>query len=512
MPSNMIRITGMNSGMDTEAVIGAYTSKAKKHVQDAKNAKVKNTWTQDAWKSLNSKIYKFYSDTCASNRLSSAYAKTKTNTSNSALSVVGGSNLTTGVQTAQIKSAASAGYLTSGKIDISSGSDNLVEKLGSGIEGKQISLDMNDGTKKTIQIGGTSDDANVKVVNNMNELAAALKDSGLSANFDSANQRLFVNAKKTGVTNDFSFSGDTEALKALGLATKEQGADADNAAVKIKGSSAELILNGASFKSDNNSFVINGSTYTINHLPTDTNENIAITTTTDYDGVYNVVKDMLKEYNSLINEMSKLYNAESAKGYEPLSDEQKEEMSEKEIEEWENKIKDSLLKGDSTVNDVMMKMINATTTGFDVGGSKMYLADFGIATLGYFEAEQNERYALHIDGNTEDSVTGGKEDKLKSLIASDPEKVSSFFTQFSKNLYDGLYSMMGSTKYSSIYKVYNDKQLKEEATDWDKKIADLEKKLTDIEDKYYQKFARMETTLSKINSKSSAMGFNMGQG
>lgn len=112
---------------------------------------------------------------------------------------------------------------------------------------------------------------------------------------------------------------------------------------------------------------------------------------------------------------------------------------------------------------------------------------------------------LHIDGDADDTTTATKDDKLKSLIASDPEAVTSFFQQFSSKLYDDLFSKMGTSAYSSIYKVYNDKQLKEEATEWDKKIADLEKDLTDMEDRYYQKFSRMETALAKMNSKQTAV-------
>ena len=94
-------------------------------------------------------------------------------------------------------------------------------------------------------------------------------------------------------------------------------------------------------------------------MPTDPNENISVNTATDYDGVYDVVKNMLKEFNSLINEMTKSYNADSAKGYDPLTDEQKEAMSEKEVEEWEKKIKDSLLRNDENLNGVIEALNSA---------------------------------------------------------------------------------------------------------------------------------------------------------
>ncbi|MDE6713942.1 MAG: flagellar filament capping protein FliD, partial [Lachnospiraceae bacterium] len=118
---------------------------------------------------------------------------------------------------------------------------------------------------------------------------------------------------------------------------------------------------------------------------------------------------------------------------------------------------------------------------------------------------EESRYMLHIDGDADDTMTGTKDDKFKSMIASDPEAVMSFFQQFAGKMYDDLFSKMGSSSYSSIYKVYNDKQLKSEATEWDKKIAELEKSLTEMEDRYYQKFSRMETALAKLNSKQTAV-------
>lgn len=515
MGSDLLRVTGLNSGIDTESVISAYTSKYQKQIKNAKKQIELNTYTQDAWKSLNTKIYGFYSNTLSSNRLSSAYSKKKVTTSNSALTVLAGSNSVNGVMSAKIESTAKAAYLTGGKIDVKSGKDNLNDVLGID-EGKQITIETkgSDGSavSKTIQIGGTSTDSNVTVVKNMNELANALKSQGVNANFDETNQRMFVGAKETGKDNDFSLGGDTETLAKLGLATAEQitsagldAAYADKAATKLDASNATLILNGAKFESSTNTMTINGATYTINGMPADPNEDISVTTSIDYDGVYDVVKDMLKQYNELVNEMSKLYNAESAKGYDPLTTEQKESMTETEITDWENKIKDSILRKDETLYDVLNTLTNTMGEGISVNGKKMYLSDFGISTQGYFAAEENERYALHIDGDKDDSVSAGNEDKLKAAIASDPESVATFFAQLSQNLYTNLYSKMGSTNYSSIYKVYNDKELESEKSDWEKKLSELETALSDAEDRYYKKFSAMETALAKINSKQSAL-------
>lgn len=103
-------------------------------------------------------------------------------------------------------------------------------------------------------------------------------------------------------------------------------------------------------------------------------------------------------------------------------------MSDKEVEEWEKKIKDSLLRRDENLGNVMNAMINSFSQGFEIGGKTMYLSDFGISTQGYFAAEKDERYSLHIDGDSSDEVSGANADKLKAMISSDPEKVAEFWS------------------------------------------------------------------------------------
>ncbi len=487
MPSsaNLIRLTGMNSGMDTESIITALVSTKQTKVDDAKKAQTKLQWTQDAWKDINSQVYSLYSGKLSNMRFSTSYAKMATKTSNSALTVVAGSNAVQGVQTAKIVSAAKAGYLTGGELETAEGGKvNADTKLADmGISAGSISVTVGKETK------------NIEITDDMtmSGFVNKLRDAGVNANFDEVNQRLFISSKATGLKNDFSFSGDAETLKSLGLS-------AEGGAKKLAASDAELELNGATFKSDSNSLTINGSTYIING---ETSENISITTETDTSGIYDMIKGFLKEYNTAINAMSKAYNAEAAKGYEPLTDDMKAAMSEKQIDEWESKIKDSLLRKDSTLSGVMSAMRMAMQEGVEVDGVTMYLSDFGINTGSYFDTDANERYAYHIDGDADDSTTATKADKLKAAIASDPTKVTKFFQELSSKVYTALYDKMGSTDYSSIYKVYNDKKMKSDYDSYTKKIADLEKKLQDAEDKYYKQFSKMETALSKLNSNQS---------
>ena len=140
---------------------------------------------------------------------------------------------------------------------------------------------------------------------------------------------------------------------------------------KVAGQDSEIELNGVKYTGDSNSYSING--LTIEALAETGDSAISITTSTDTQGVYDKVKDFLTEYNNIINEMTKLYNADSAGSYEPLTDDEKDQMSDKEIEKWETKIKDSLLRRDSTLGSVMTAMQTAMMSSVEIGGKKYSL-------------------------------------------------------------------------------------------------------------------------------------------
>ena len=274
-------------------------------------------------------------------------------------------------------------------------------------------------------------------------------------------------------------------------------------AVRIAGEDSSIILNGVRYEAERNTFEINGLTITLN---SDTREEITLTTQEDTNGIYDMVKGFLKEYNELINEMDKLYNADSASKYTMLTKEEKEAMSEDEVEEWEKKIKDGLLRRDSTLSTVFEAMKNIMLSGVKMSdGTTLYLSEFGINTLGYFNAEENEKNAYHIDGDPDDANTMNNTDKLKAAIASDPEKVSEFFANLSRTLYDKLDDLMERTDYSSAFTVYNDKALQKEYDNFKEKIADQEEKIADFEDRYYDKFTAMEVAMSKLTSQQNAI-------
>ena len=286
---------------------------------------------------------------------------------------------------------------------------------------------------------------------------------------------------------------------------KKQLEDDKTGGTKVSGEDAEIMVDGVKYTSSTDTLTVNGMQITALEQ---TDKEVTVSTKTDTDGVYDMIKDFIKAYSDLMNEMDTLYNAESSSGYEPLLSEEKEALSESEIEEWEKKIKDSLLRRDSTLSDVSSALRMDMMMTMNIGGKTVSLADFGIETQSYFKAKDNERNAYHILGNKDDPLSwepeAGKPD-LKSVIESDPDAVMSFFTKLTTNLHDTIAEKMSPTKMSSALTVYNDKKMKEDYDDYTKKIKDQEEKLNSYIDKWYAKFSAMEVALSKLESKNSSL-------
>ena len=503
-----MRMTGLMSGMDTESLIQELVAARRTKVDTAVKARTKQEWKQDVWKGLNTKLKNLQSKYVNNMRFVSSYSKKTTKVSNSsAVNVITGEDAMNGVQELEVKQLAKTSYMTGGKIEYS-GSDKLTALT------KLSNLAVAAGGKINITAGSNAVELEISAETTISDVLNKLKEAGLNANFDATQQRFYISSKESGAANDFQITGDDAALTALGLKsvtkeqwdamTDEEKAQNQNLGIKIEGQDAIVELNGATYNNTTNVFDINGLTITA--LAQTNGEKVTVTTQDDVDGIYDMVKNFLKEYNAIINEMDKLYNADSAKGYEPLTDEEKEALSETEIEKYETKIKDALLRNDSNLSSISSALKSVMSSGVEVNGKKMFLSDFGIETLGYFEAPDNEKNAYHIAGDPDDADSASDPDVLKSMISTDSDTVISFFSQLSKNLYDKMNSLSSSVEgYRSFGSFYDDKKMKEDYTDYTTKIADLEEKLADYEDKWYEKFAAMETTLAKMQSNTNAV-------
>lgn len=501
-----IRITGMNSGLDTESIITALTQRYQDKVDNNKSNQKKLNWKQDKWKELNKKVSNFYNGTLANMRFSTAYSKKVTTASNSnAVSIVTGDNAMNANQKLNIKQLASSAFMTGNEVTLADGTTAATKSstmadlgLGSG----QLQFKIGGSDTDVISVDIAAEDNIEAVLTKLRAAKSSETGTSLDFNYDENNNRFFVSSKEAGDGNNFeAVSSDFSAKLGFNSTNYEAGHD------------AHIELNGVSYYSKSNTFSINGLTITANEVA----ENITLSTKQDTSGIYDNIKKMLKEYNELMKEVATAYNADKATKYKMLTDDQKDEMTDKEVEEWEKKIKDGLLSKDETLGNIRTGLRTAAGSGFDItlkDGTvrKMTLADFGIATGSFFSTDENERDAFHIDGDPDDAVSAGNTDVLKAMISSDPEAVQSYFTQFAREVYGKLSDLMKGTEYSSSFTIYEDKLMASQYSAYNTKISDAEKALERAQDRYYSKFTAMEKALAKINSTSGSFGSMFGNG
>ena len=582
-----LKLSGLSSGMDTEAVVKQLMEAHSMKKTRVENKKTKLEWTKERWKDLNTKLYSMYTDKVSKMRLAGTYNAKKASVSDSSIaSVSAKSTAVNGNYTLQVNRIATSNYVTSGKLSLASGgkvtSQTKLSELTGGADmvGQEIEVSY-DGKVRKLAI-----DANTTVA----DYVKAFSSVGLSASFDENQQRIFTSSSKSGAQSNFSlkitsddgiaardnlrnmvatdynlltqeekdtiesymidieknavgsdkYTKAVDALKsfasAAGKVTENQVLDAIDAyknasagnsltavgmtnitdgeadagmpadMAVIKGADSEIVLNGATLTGSDSTVNANGLSIELKGLTA--GSSITFSVSSDTDAVYDMVKDFISEYNSLLGEMNKSYRAASAKGYDPLTDEEKEAMSDEQIELWEGKIKDSLLRNDSTLNGIITSMKNAMMSTVEVDGKKYSLSSLGIMT----STDYTENGLLHIFGDEDDTTYADKQDKLRTLLEEDPELVTKIMTGIAGKLYDEMNKKMGTSTLSSALTFYNDKQIDKQIKSYESDISDWDKYLQKLEDRYYKQFAAMEKAMAKMNASQSSLAQMMGGG
>ncbi len=534
-------MTGINSGMDTQSIVEQLVTAKSKKKETLEKTKTKVGWKQEAWKTLNSKLYSLYNEQFGTLRLQSAFkAKSASIVDSSIASVTADNNAVNGTQTLAVKQLSKTAYITGKKLETDAEGNETTVKSSSklsdivGTDYFTDTVDEASGLKATaFKVYANKSDTkgtNVVITSDMTmaDVASAFSNAGLNASFDTNTNRFFISSKSDGGDGNFRITQATDNAEDLLRRAEGYTSDSDKANMAfnllnslgitqqaagdafIEGENAIIELNGAEFESNTNLFNVNGLNITATQVSEIGSDGEYITTnvstSTDVDGIYDMIKNFITKYNEIINEMDKLYNADSAKDYEPLTAEEKESMSEDEVEEWETKIKDSLLRRDDNLGTLISTLKNGMSSSFTASsGNKYSLASFGINTLSYFEAADNEKGAYHIDGDADDDKTKGETDLLKAALTDNLEDTTEFFNSLAKGIYDSFGKLMTRSDYRSFQSLYDDKALQDEYDQITDDIEDEEEYLSEFEDKWYDKFAAMEAAMEKVNAKSNAI-------
>ncbi|MGB6409088.1 MAG: flagellar filament capping protein FliD, partial [Planococcus donghaensis] len=315
--------------------------------------------------------------------------------------------------------------------------------------------------------------------------------------FDNTTSRFFISTKGMGSEQAFTMNfTDVDGVASQALADKivnngtatATAAGAADGAIKFDG----IEVNGLK----TNQTTVNG--LTINLLQAGSVATVNVQSNPEKPLA--MIKDFVNKYNETIDTLQKQIIEKRYPDFQPLSDEQKKELTETEIELWEEKARSGLLRNDPIMKSALQDLRRAfmdTVSGV-ADGNLNHLSQIGINTGSYTEGGK-----LFID-----------EDKLKDALTKKPDEVMALFTTrdaagngVGARVYDTLNSIVTklSAKAGSSTSSVDNSILSQKLKRMDTEISRWQDRLTSIEDRYWKQFTAMEKALSKMNSQSTWM-------
>ena len=332
------------------------------------------------------------------------------------------------------------------------------------------------------------------------------KDAGVTAIYLGSENKFVLSSNEKGEGRKITLGADpkdtTDAANLIFGGVSTDGTDGE----------MSILYNGVqtTITSSSNTFSIDGldirATNTFNTGSATAEGGVSFTASADTEKVTETVKKFIEAYNAMIDEVRTQATTKPDSNYKPLTDDQKNEMNETSIKNWEDKAKEGILYNSSALKD----LDNATQGIF----SSMMMNGVSYDDL--------EKIGISF---SDDYTAGGKivfdEEKFKTAMDSDPEKVSDLFTgthgivntidstlstyatryaSKNGNSYGVLIEEAGSEKLSltltnnSIYKELKDMQ---------ETITNLQSQLSTEQDRYISQFTQMERLINQMNSQSS---------
>lgn len=315
---------------------------------------------------------------------------------------------------------------------------------------------------------------------------------GVTMFYDSYSDKVTMTRKETGVYNEngqeIEFTDGDFLTQVLGF----QNGDSGN---YIKAENATFTVNGLETSRQSNTFSMNGVTFTLKKT---TDTPVTINVNNDNDALFENIKNFVDKYNELVEKIEKKLSEPKYKNYLPLTDDEKEKLSETQQEKWENMAKSGILRNDSILSGLITQMRTAIYSAVnqdDLDSAMKSLSAIGITTTADFTTAK-----LEIN-----------ESKLKAAIEKDPNSIELLFngtgaTDGQKGVIQRLYDKVNATmdqlkeRAGNSYSVNNQFTIGRQLDDLDDRIERFEDRLADLETRYYSQFTAMEQAIQKANS------------
>lgn len=484
-----MRVGGLASGMDTDSIIKELMKVQKMPLDKLMQKKTFTEWQQEAFRDTNLALSNLR--TSASNlRLQSSFnAYSATSSDSSSVTVSTTANAVSGTYKVEVTSIASSAKIHSA---------NTILK-GPGVAAKSTDLIA---TAGNIRVNGSGDPIAIEAGMTYAEVAKKLQDSTagqvpeLRVSFDDTTSRFFISTKGMGADQNFKleFSNDDLARQVNGTATNMTANNATDGSVKFDG----IEINGLK----TNRTTVNGLILDLTKVGPET----TVTVQSNPEKPLAMIKDFVEKYNETISNIEKQLIEKRYPNFQPLSDAQKKDMTDNEIELWEEKARSGLLRNDPTLKKAMQDLRRAfmdPVEGIAAGNVSM-LSQIGINTGAYTEGGK-----LFID-----------EAKLTEALNNKPDEVMKLFTNQSA---DGTGLGVGDRVYRNLNEIVkslssqagspsssvDNSTISNRIKQMNDAISKWEDRMKRIEDRYWKQFTAMEKALSQMNSQSMWMQQNM---
>jgi flagellar hook-associated protein 2 len=492
-----LRIGGLATGMDIDQLVKDLMSAERMPLDKLTQQKMWTEWQQDSYRDFNLTLSNLRTS-ASSLRFSSSFNAYSATSSNSAsLSVTTTSSAVSGSYQAEVISVASSAKLHS---------ESAITKADGSVAKSTDVI----GTAGTITVNGSSGAVAVtldgtetyKEVATMLQDATASSSPALRVSFDDTTSRFFVSTKGMGASENFTLDFGSAALakQVVGVDTQTSFSTATATAYSSAAKNGSVKLDGILIDGlKTNQTTVNGLTLNLLQVAPPT----TITVSSDTAKPIESIKSFVEQYNKAITEIEMGLLEKRYPDFQPLTDEQKKEMSEKEIELWEEKSKSGLMRNDPILRDTVLQLRRAFMDEVEgiAPGNLTLLSQIGISTGHYSEGAR-----LNID-----------EDKLKKALTDKPDEVMQLFTNKTGGLGigDRVYNELNSAiknlgnragnPGSAIDNSFITKKIKQMNDD----ISKWQDRLTRVEDRYWNQFSAMEKAMNKMNQQSVWMQQNM---
>ncbi|MFZ5647485.1 MAG: flagellar filament capping protein FliD [Bacillota bacterium] len=521
-----LRIGGLSSGLDTDQIIEDLMKARRMRVDSLKQKKQQSEWQREDLRTINNTL-RALRDTAFNMKLQGAYQAKKAASSNEAAVTASagalaaaGSYIVTVTQLAQGVSKGSQDSLAEesnadGTVKTLKEQFSLPDSITFTLEGKMKADGSGTRYSQSFTIDTTTATINT-LVSEINKHSGTL---GITASYDSGNNRFFLATNGTGPDYGIKAAADPDGL------LSDAGGDGSGklklllqTGTLYQGQNAQFSIGDTpAMTSATNNVTVNGITLTLKQGGGATS---TITVTRDTDAVYNSIKSFIDQYNSAIDTINKELSEERYKDYLPLTDDQREQLSDEQEKAWEEKARSGMLRNDSYLAGVVGKMRSAV--GGKVSGITPVTIDGksvthnSLASIGIITGQYTEGGKLYLKNDGAD---------LKKAIQDDPEGVMKLFANVSatyeeqgiaRRLYDvaanAVNGVIDRAGVESTYTLYDKSVLGKRLADYDKRIKDMENSLVKTEDRYYRQFTALEKAISRMNAQSAwlAQQFNPG--